>query len=55
MAGNVFEWVSGDRLLRGGSWFNASRNARTAIRGDDFPDYRNYLIGFRVLLFLRQD
>ncbi len=54
LAGNVWEWVSGERLLRGGSWGSGSRNARAAIRVN-YPDDRDYFIGFRVLLFLRQD
>ena len=43
------------RLLRGGSWNYVTRNARAAIRNFDDPVGRYDDIGFRVLLFLRQD
>ncbi len=55
MAGNVLEWVSGERLLRGGSWIYGTRFARAAIRIDNFPDVRGDSLGFRLLLCLRQD
>ncbi len=42
------------RVLRGGSWNNETRNARAAIRNNNNPDNRNNNIGFRVLLLLRQ-
>ena len=54
LAGNVWEWVSGERLLRGGSWGDGARIARAAFRYDRHPDFRSDLIGFRVLLSLRQ-
>jgi formylglycine-generating enzyme required for sulfatase activity len=46
-------WVvgdsGGDHALRGGSWVNIPRNCRSAIRYYDFPDYRDDLVGFRVV------
>jgi formylglycine-generating enzyme required for sulfatase activity len=36
------------RLLRGGSWFYDPRSCRSAYRDFSLPDYRNYIIGFRV-------
>ncbi|MDX2097213.1 MAG: formylglycine-generating enzyme family protein [Leptolyngbyaceae cyanobacterium bins.59] len=46
-------WVESDRsepkrVLRGSSWSNDPRNCRSANRGDNFRDVRDYLIGFRV-------
>ena len=38
-----------NRLLRGGSFENGSRNCRSAYRGRDQPDYADYLVGFRVV------
>jgi formylglycine-generating enzyme required for sulfatase activity len=55
LAGNVWEWVSGERLLRGGSWVDVSRLARASIRSIIDPVYRIIGIGFRVLLCMRQD
>ena len=37
------------RVVRGGSWSNNSRNARSAIRNRNTPDNRNNNIGFRVV------
>jgi formylglycine-generating enzyme required for sulfatase activity len=46
-------WLSDDknatRLLRGGSWDFYPRFCRSASRGNLTPDYRDYLIGFRVV------
>ena len=42
------------RVVRGGSWNNFSRDARSAIRDRDRPDIRNFYVGFRVVA-LRQD
>ncbi|QKQ72794.1 SUMF1/EgtB/PvdO family nonheme iron enzyme [Nostoc sp. TCL240-02] len=39
-----------NRLLRGGSWASAPRNARSACRGYDARDGRNSGVGFRVVL-----
>ena len=36
------------RVLRGGSWNNNGRNARSAQRNDNTPDNRNNNIGFRL-------
>jgi formylglycine-generating enzyme required for sulfatase activity len=36
------------RVLRGGSWFNDSRNLRAAARFGSSSVNRNYSIGFRV-------
>ena len=59
MAGNVLEWCrspdenepSGIRpVVRGSSWFDTARRARSAVRLDDLlHDYRNSLSGFRVV------
>lgn len=38
------------RVLRGGAWFFDHRLARCAFRGSDAPEYRNYRIGFRVVV-----
>ncbi|MCU0565643.1 MAG: SUMF1/EgtB/PvdO family nonheme iron enzyme [Oculatellaceae cyanobacterium Prado106] len=47
-------WIeSGDsdfRLLRGGSWLDYASQCRSAYRGRNFPDLRNGIIGFRVVL-----
>ena len=37
------------RVLRGGSWFNYSQNARSAYRFDYSPDDRYTFFGFRVV------
>ncbi len=39
----------GTRVLRGGSFDNASQNVRCAIRGRYYPEYRYDSIGFRVV------
>jgi formylglycine-generating enzyme required for sulfatase activity len=36
------------RLLRGGSWFSIPSFCRSAYRNGNHPDFRNYIIGFRV-------
>jgi len=59
MSGNVWEWVQdcyekvneencGERVVRGGSWFNGPENLRVLTRGWDGPDFRLYGIGFRL-------
>jgi Sulfatase-modifying factor enzyme 1 len=35
-------------VLRGGSWINNGRNARSAYRNHDEPGNRNANIGFRL-------
>jgi formylglycine-generating enzyme required for sulfatase activity len=55
LAGNVWEWVSGERLLRGGSWLIDSWLARAAFRNYNHPGNRGLSIGFRVVLCMRQD
>ena len=59
MSGNVWErtnsWYDKDedsRVVRGGSWINFNRHARCAYRYYDDPDFRNYFIGFRVVVSL---
>lgn len=51
-------WVnkprSGRRVLRGGSWNFNEDNCRSAYRNRYYPDYRNYIIGFRVLLDIKE-
>lgn len=37
------------RVVRGGSYFNESRNVRCAYRNRNNPDNRNDNIGFRVV------
>ncbi|MBK8174677.1 MAG: SUMF1/EgtB/PvdO family nonheme iron enzyme [Rhodospirillales bacterium] len=39
---------SRERVNRGGSWNNNSRNLRSAIRNRNNPDNRNNNLGFRV-------
>jgi len=41
------------RVLRGGSWINNGRNARSANRNRNEPDNRNNNTGFRLALALR--
>jgi formylglycine-generating enzyme required for sulfatase activity len=53
LAGNVWEWtadwyeVGANRVVRGGSWNNHSRNLRAAKRNRYEPENRNFSIGFR--------
>jgi formylglycine-generating enzyme required for sulfatase activity len=42
--------VSGNRVLRGGSWRNSRAYARCACRNHFLPNFRYYFVGFRVLL-----
>ena len=39
-----------DRVYRGGSWSSLGQNLRSASRGLNSPSYRNFDLGFRVLL-----
>ena len=38
-----------DRMLRGGSWFNASSRARSALRAKSTLRNRSAIYGFRVV------
>jgi len=56
MAGNVWEWTDSwygkpgsFRVLRGGSWYNYAEYCRSAYRDFLTPDYRNSLVGFRLV------
>lgn len=40
---------SGGRVYRGGSWLNYERECRVSSRIAAFPDYRDNLLGFRVV------
>ena len=46
-------WETGgdesERVLRGGSWYHRPGNCRSAYRDDNYPDYVNLNIGFRVV------
>ena len=50
-------WLSGGdsscRVLRGGSWYILGRNCRSALRNYYAPGYRDYVIGFRVVVSSR--
>ncbi len=46
--GRAWEDGKGQRVLRGGSWFDGSIDCRVAGRHKDFPDFRNNDLGFRV-------
>lgn len=39
---------SSSRVMRGGSWYYQSKGLRSAVRVGDAPDYRSYVVGFRV-------
>lgn len=38
------------RVNRGGCWFNYARNCRSSIRCDDYPTYRDDILGLRLAL-----
>ncbi|MEM8722154.1 MAG: SUMF1/EgtB/PvdO family nonheme iron enzyme [Cyanobacteria bacterium P01_G01_bin.39] len=45
-------WLAGKgikKVTRGGSWISNPFYCRSAIRGDDSPDFRDFGIGFRVV------
>jgi len=46
--GRAWEDGKGQRVLRGGSWFDSSIDCRVAGRHKDFPNFRNNDLGFRV-------
>ena len=57
MSGNVWEWcenvysAGGDRVVRGGSWFDSEQLCAVAFRSYWFPQGRNsYYFGFRLAL-----
>ncbi len=51
MSGNVWEWVRGDKNLRGGSWLDDQVFARCAYRSWNYPDYWDFSgVGFRVVV-----
>ena len=37
------------RAIRGGAFDYEARKARSSFRTDNFPDYRSYTIGFRIV------
>lgn len=37
------------RVYRGGSWYNSANYASVSYRGSNFPSYRYYNLGFRVV------
>ena len=41
--------AEGERVFRGGSWYNARRYCRCAFRDRDVPDNFDLNIGFRLL------
>ena len=48
MAGNVWEWTSDSRRVRGGSWYDNRHNAACSNRVDGFaPVIRGNFLGFR--------
>ncbi len=56
LAGNVWEWTDSwydeerrSRVLRGGSWYRNRVIARCVLCGEDFPDFSNFDLGFRVV------
>ncbi|MBR6925683.1 MAG: SUMF1/EgtB/PvdO family nonheme iron enzyme, partial [Bacteroidaceae bacterium] len=38
------------RVLRGGSWFLSARYCRVAYRSYEYPEYRSYNNGLRLVL-----
>ena len=36
------------RALRGGAWYYNDQDTRAAFRNNNYPNYRNYNVGFRV-------
>ncbi len=50
LSGNVWEWCRAEGVLRGGSFSYGRYSVRCANRRRDLPNYRNSLIGFRVVV-----
>lgn len=50
--GSAWQGDGVNRVLRGGSWYFKSQNARTAYRGRNVPTYRYYNFGFRLVRIL---
>jgi formylglycine-generating enzyme required for sulfatase activity len=46
----VSDYTGSSRVYRGGSWFDNSVRCRVAYRSYYAPNYRNYSLGFRVVL-----
>jgi formylglycine-generating enzyme required for sulfatase activity len=40
--------ADGDRVVRGGSWYNSAKSLRSASRDSDTPDMRYDILGFRL-------
>ncbi len=57
MAGNVCEWTDSwyneatrsHRVVRGGGWGSGAGLCRSAVRLRFTPDYRNFVVGFRLV------
>jgi len=63
MSGNVWEWTrtnyetkkddlesTDTRVLRGGSFFNGAGDVRCAFRNRGYPNFRNWVNGFRIVV-----
>jgi len=51
--GTAWQGDDSRRVLRGGSWNNAPRNVRSAVRNKDKPDLRFSIFGFRLATTLK--
>ncbi len=38
-----------DRVIRGGCWKGAARHCRSGLRGREVPNYRDHILGFRLV------
>ena len=45
----VGQYTSSNRVIRGGSWYHSAESCRSANRRNNTPDYRNYIVGFRLV------
>ena len=57
LAGNLCEWTtesysSGDRVYRGGDYYNSGSGNPASDRSNDYPDITGVIFGFRVALYL---